>query len=66
MNRTLHIDTEALMPEVMRYLAAVDVFRAELCEPTWLAEVASRGGAGSLSPTGRAKSPKAPRTKRNS
>jgi hypothetical protein len=34
-----HIDSGALLiREITRYLAAVDVFRAELCEPTWLAE----------------------------
>jgi hypothetical protein len=66
MNRSLDIDPEVLMREVMRYLAAIDVFRAELCEPTWLAELAPSGGAGLFSPAGRAKSPKAPGAKRNS
>jgi hypothetical protein len=28
-----------LMEEVDRYLAAVDLFRAEHCEPTWRPEV---------------------------
>ena len=32
--------TEALIHEIARYLAAVDVFRAEACEPIWLAEPA--------------------------
>jgi hypothetical protein len=32
--------TEALIDEIARYLAAVDVFRAEACEPTWLPEPA--------------------------
>jgi hypothetical protein len=30
--------TEALTDEIARYLAAVDVFRVEACEPTWLPE----------------------------
>ena len=30
------IDIEALIDEIMRYLAAIDVFRAEGCEPCWL------------------------------
>ena len=41
MNTRLDI-TEALVDEIARYLAAVDVFRAEACEPTWLAEPASQ------------------------
>jgi hypothetical protein len=40
MNGKLHIDSHALMREVARYLAVVDAFRDELCEPTWLAELA--------------------------
>jgi len=32
--------TEDLLDEIARYLAAVDVFRAEACEPTWLPEPA--------------------------
>ena len=32
------IDAEALICEVMRYLAAVDAFRAERCEPMWRPE----------------------------
>jgi hypothetical protein len=40
-----HIDPEALMREIARYLAAVDAFRDELCEPTWLAELAPGGAA---------------------
>jgi hypothetical protein len=31
---------EALAQEITRYLAAVDVFRSEECEPTWLPEPA--------------------------
>jgi hypothetical protein len=33
-----HIDVDALLREIARYLAAVDAFRAESREPTWLAE----------------------------
>ncbi len=39
MDEQAHIDSEALMLEVTRYLAAVDVFRAESCEPMWLPEL---------------------------
>jgi hypothetical protein len=39
MNPTLlDIDLAALMREIARYLAAVDAFRAESREPTWLPE----------------------------
>jgi hypothetical protein len=38
MSDRLQIDSDALMREIARYLAAVDVFRAESCEPTWLPE----------------------------
>ena len=34
---------EALIPEIERYLAAVEAFRAEGCEPRWRAE---RDGGG--------------------
>ena len=50
MNRKLDIDVHALMREVARYLVAVDVFRAERCEPTWLPELAASGDAGPLTP----------------
>jgi hypothetical protein len=30
--------TETLIREIARYLAAVELFRAERCEPTWLPE----------------------------
>ena len=40
MTDKLPIDTEALVEEVDRYLAAVDLFRAVDCEPTWRPEVA--------------------------
>jgi hypothetical protein len=63
MNRKLDIDAQALMREVARYLAAVDVFRAERCEPTWLPELAASGGAGPLTPR-RPSSRRAPRTSR--
>jgi hypothetical protein len=33
-----HDITETLLDEIARYLAAVDVFRAEACEPSWLPE----------------------------
>ena len=36
-----HIDSEALMLEATRYLAAVDAFRTESCEPMWLPELVS-------------------------
>jgi hypothetical protein len=36
----MHDITEALLDEIARYLAAVDLFRAEACEPTWLPEPA--------------------------
>ena len=38
MQTQAHIDAEALICEVMRYLAAVDAFRAERCEPIWRPE----------------------------
>jgi hypothetical protein len=31
-------DVQALLREVTRYLAAVDAFRAEGCEPSWQGE----------------------------
>ena len=46
MNGKLHIDSHALMREIARYLAVVDAFRDELCEPTWLAELAPAVGVG--------------------
>jgi hypothetical protein len=36
-----HIDSEALILEVTRYLATVDAFRTENCEPMWLPELVS-------------------------
>lgn len=41
MNAQAHTDSEALIREVMRYLAAVDAFRTESCEPMWLPELVS-------------------------
>jgi hypothetical protein len=36
---------KALIREIARYLAAVDAFRAEHCEPTWLPESTTRSYA---------------------
>ena len=33
--RTAHIDIEALIAEIQRYLAAVDAFRAAGCRLRW-------------------------------
>ena len=41
MNEQAHIDSEALVVEIARYLAAVDVFRAANCEPIWRPELES-------------------------
>jgi hypothetical protein len=38
-------DLDLLMREVRRYLRAVDVFRAEGCEPSWLPEQTLPPGA---------------------
>ena len=35
MGRLASIDAKLLIQEVERYLAAVEAFRAEGCEPTW-------------------------------
>jgi len=35
MTETIFIDVEALIGEIARYLAAVDLFRAEGHEPCW-------------------------------
>lgn len=40
MNDGPHTAAERLIDEVSRYLAAVDVFRAANCEPTWRPELA--------------------------
>ena len=42
MNQQIHIDRKELFLEITRYLAAVDLYRAEHCEPTWLPEPALR------------------------
>jgi hypothetical protein len=41
MNEQAHIDSEALIRGITRYLAAVDAFRTENCEPMWLPELVS-------------------------
>jgi hypothetical protein len=33
------VDTRSLIDEIVRYLAAVDLFRAQGCEPTWRPDV---------------------------
>ena len=38
MNEQIYIDPNELILEITRYLAAVDLYRAEHCEPTWLPE----------------------------
>ncbi len=37
MNQQIHIDHKLFL-EIKRYLAAVDLYRAEHCEPTWRLE----------------------------
>jgi hypothetical protein len=39
MGRLASIDAKLLIQEVERYLAAVEVFRAEQCEPSWRREL---------------------------
>jgi hypothetical protein len=39
MNEQPH-NSEALIREINRYLATVDLYRAERCEPKWLPELA--------------------------
>jgi hypothetical protein len=36
---------KALIREIARYLVAIDAFRAEHCEPTWLPETTRLDGA---------------------
>jgi hypothetical protein len=43
MNGKLPTGSPALMREITRYLAVVDAFREELCEPTWLREPTPAG-----------------------
>jgi len=38
MNPQIHTDNEELFLEITRYLAAVDLYRTEQCEPTWRPE----------------------------
>ena len=38
MSQQIHIDHKELFLEITRYLAAVDLYRAEHCEPTWRPE----------------------------
>lgn len=39
MNEQIQIDDEDLFLEITLYLAVVDVYRAEHCEPTWRPEL---------------------------
>jgi hypothetical protein len=39
---TKHEQTEDLIEEIARYLAAVELFRSVGCEPRWLPETAPR------------------------
>lgn len=50
MNEPGHIDSETLILEATRYLAAVDAFRTESCEPMWLPELVSIRAAESQAP----------------
>ena len=50
MNDQGHIDSDALILEATRYLAAVDAFRTESCEPMWLPELVSIRAAESQAP----------------
>jgi hypothetical protein len=53
-NEETRIDSEELIKEIARYLVAVDAFRAECCEPTWLPELASQSTSGARRRTDRA------------
>jgi hypothetical protein len=65
MNQRPNIDTGELMREVARYLVAVEVFRAELCEPTWLPERSpASGDLGSHATPAPATGQPAPRARR--
>ena len=35
MNQQIYIEHRELFLEITRYLAAVDLYRSEHCEPTW-------------------------------
>jgi hypothetical protein len=45
MNQPLPTDNDALMEEIERYLAAVEVFRSCSCEPTWRPEPPAQAAA---------------------
>jgi hypothetical protein len=64
MRRKLRTDSDALMREIARYLTAVDTFRAELREPTWLPELAPGGAAAADRSSPRPTAPRASRTSR--
>ena len=59
-----HIDSDALIREVMRYLAAVDAFRAEKCEPMWRAELFARDALVLPGPVASAPGSRRPETRR--
>jgi len=44
MDVQLHVDSDTLIPEIARYLVAVDAFRAADCEPTWRPELELKDG----------------------
>ena len=64
MNATVYIDSDALIREVTRYLAAVDVFRAEKCEPMWRAELFARDSLVLPGPVPHATGNRRPETRR--
>jgi hypothetical protein len=53
MKKQIPIDSEALAFEIHGYLVAVDVFRAERCEPTWLPEPTPPTSGGKRAPRAR-------------
>ena len=48
MNSQADIDSEALIREITRYLAAVDAFRSERCEPSWRPELVPSEALGNV------------------
>ena len=50
MNDALDEDTDRLLDQIVRYLAAVDLFRAEGYEPSWRPEVVTSPATGLHSP----------------
>jgi hypothetical protein len=44
MNELTAISEDALLAEVVRYLAVIDAFRAQHCEPTWRRELQPESG----------------------